>query len=54
MLSVREAAEYLGKTPSTFYKHWKGWGVPGYQVGRTLKFRQSELDTWLRSQRVTG
>ncbi len=48
MLSVRETAELLGVPLSTIYSQWRGWGLKAYRVGRALKFREREIESWLQ------
>lgn len=51
-LGNREAAEYCGIPLRTWQSHYLIWGVPCFRIGRAIKFRQSELDAWIESQRV--
>ena len=46
--SMNEIAEYLGITRDTVLA-WIKNGMPGVKVGRTWKFKISEVDAWMRS-----
>ena len=51
LLSTTAVAAYLGVPVATIYA-WrqKGNGPPGIKVGRHIKFRQADVDEWLRRQ----
>ncbi|NRQ38264.1 helix-turn-helix domain-containing protein [Nonomuraea sp. NN258] len=51
-MSVEEVAAYLGVPKSTVYDRWKDWGLKGYRVGRYLRFRERNVETWLEHQAV--
>ncbi len=48
------AAAYLGVTPRTLevWRCTKRHAIPYIKVGRLVKYRQSDLDTWLAGQTV--
>jgi excisionase family DNA binding protein len=46
MLTVAEAAEYLGLTKSAVYGE-VGHQIPRLATGRRIRFRRSDLDAWL-------
>jgi len=48
------AAAYLGVTPRTLevWRCTKRHQIPYIKVGRLVKYRQSDLDTWLTAQTV--
>ena len=48
--SMNEIAEYLGITRDTVLA-WIKNGMPGVKVGRTWKFKISEVDAWMRSNK---
>ena len=54
-LTVVEAASYLGLAVSTLNK-WRSYGGgPRFmRLGRAIRYRQSELDTYLIEQTVDG
>lgn len=51
LLSTEELADYVGKPIGTIYK-WrtKGVGPRGIKVGRTTRYRASEVRRWLEEQ----
>jgi excisionase family DNA binding protein len=55
LLSREEAAEYLGVKPQTLAV-WAITGryqLPMVRVGRRVKYRQGDLDSWLKKRTVT-
>ncbi|MFF4620907.1 helix-turn-helix domain-containing protein [Nonomuraea jabiensis] len=50
LMSVEEVAAYLGVPKSTVYDRWKDWGLPAFRVGRSLRFRERDVETWLAKQ----
>jgi excisionase family DNA binding protein len=52
LISLKDAAEFLDVPVSSMYKNWKRWGLTAYQVGRSLKFRERDVEAWLDRQRV--
>jgi excisionase family DNA binding protein len=59
LLSNREAAAYLGVRPQTL-KKWrcktykKRHRIPFLRVGRLIKYRQSDLLSWVNSREEAG
>ncbi len=52
LLTVREAAEYLGTTPATLYtKVWRR-EVPFIKLGRSVRFDVRDLDELIEQARV--
>ncbi len=47
--SMKEISEYLGITRDTALSWIENRGMPGVKVGRTWKFKISEVDAWMRS-----
>jgi excisionase family DNA binding protein len=51
LMSIRDVAEFLQLNQTTVYA-WAQQGIlPGYKLGRTWRFRPSELETWLEKRR---
>lgn len=51
LLTVQELATYLGIPTATLYT-WRhrGDGPPGFRVGRHLRYRQDDVEDWIRQQ----
>jgi excisionase family DNA binding protein len=54
-ININEAAEYLGVKVATI-RSWikKKNGIPAHKVGKFWKFKCSELDEWIKSDRGAG
>ncbi|MEV0417336.1 helix-turn-helix domain-containing protein [Streptosporangium canum] len=50
LLSVEELAEYLGVPKATIYDKRKEWGLPAYKIGKHLRFRERNVETWIEKQ----
>ncbi len=48
VVGVKAAARFLGVSPSLVYAYVERRQVPHYRLGRSIKFRVSELDEWLK------
>lgn len=48
LATVEEVAAFLQVPPKTIYR-WRylGEGPPGYRVGKHLRFRWTEVESWL-------
>jgi len=51
LLSTSELATFLGVPVATIYA-WrqKGYGPKGIRIGRHVRYRKEDVDTWLRRQ----
>ena len=47
ILSVQEAAKFLGKTPAALRNGYKRWGIPHFRLGGQIKFTQEALQEWV-------
>lgn len=47
--SMKEISEYLGITRDTALVWIEKHGMPAVKIGRTWKFKISEVDAWMRS-----
>ena len=47
---MNEISEYLGITRDTTLAWIEKRGMPGVKIGRTWKFKISEVDAWMRCQ----
>ena len=52
LMSVREAAAYIGLSPHTVYGMVSQRRIPYVKVGRLVKFNQATLDAWLKQHTV--
>lgn len=48
-MSVDEIAAYLGVSKDTVYTWANDRRMPGHRVGRLWKFKQDEVDGWVRA-----
>ena len=46
--SMNDVCEYIGCTRDTLLTWIREKGLPGVQIGRTWRFKLSEVDAWLR------
>ncbi len=54
-INIDEAAEYLGVKPSTIRSWIKTKNMPAHRVGgKLLKFKRSEIDKWVQSEKNTS
>ena len=53
LLTARELAELLGLSPSTVLDWFEAGRLPGFKLGRAVRFRESEVEAWLEARRVT-
>lgn len=51
LLTIREAAEFLGRGVNTLYLDCRAGLVPHYRIGHSLRFDMDELKAWLESNR---
>jgi len=47
--TATEAADYLAISEATLQRWVAVKGMPVHRVGRTLRFKLSEIDAWVRS-----
>lgn len=52
LISAQELAQLLGVKLSTIYDWVHTRKISFYKVGRLVKFKRSEIDRWLESQKV--
>jgi excisionase family DNA binding protein len=53
-LTTEEVLEYLQVNLRTIYRLIKAGKIPAVRVGRQWRFRKSDIDAWLESQRPRG
>ena len=47
LLNVKQVAEYLQLKESTIYSWAQDAKIPAIKIGRTWRFRRTDLDAWL-------
>ena len=52
LLTAAELAETLALSPSTVLDWFEAGRLPGFKIGRVVRFRESEVLAWLEAQRV--
>ena len=51
LMSLHDVARYLAMTDRTIYDWAQTGRIPAFKLGATWRFRRSEIDAWLQSQR---
>ena len=55
LLTAQELANHLGVPVATIYTwRYRHEGPHGFRVGRHLRFRWSDVDSWIAQQRETA
>ncbi len=54
IFTLREVAHYLKVTERTIYRLVAEQRIPGFKVGGSWRFRQADLDRWMRNQMYLG
>ena len=52
LLTARELAELLGVSPSTVLDWFEAGRLPGFELGRAVRFRETEIAAWLEEHRA--
>lgn len=47
LMTVKQVSEYLQLKGSTIYAWAQDGKIPAIKIGRTWRFRQTDLDSWL-------
>lgn len=50
-MTVNETSEYLNVKPSTIYQWAKVGGIPHFKLGKMIRFKREEIDTWMENHR---
>ena len=51
-LTVKELASYIKVKEKTLYGFVNQGSIPHYRVGKLIRFKQNEIDTWMQSKRA--
>ena len=54
LLSVTETAELLGVSPGYVRRLVRERRIPHHKIGKYLRFRSGDLDTWVEAGRVAA
>lgn len=47
LMTLEEFAEFLTVSPRWIYDNHEQLGIPALRIGRTLRFRSSDIESWL-------
>ncbi len=47
LLTLSQAAEYLATPERRLRDNWRRWGIRAYKVGRELRFRERDIESYL-------
>ena len=51
LVNAATLAEYLGVSTGTVLDWWEAGTLPGFKLGRAVRFRPSEVEPWLENCR---
>jgi excisionase family DNA binding protein len=47
LMTLEDLAQYLAVSPRWVYDNHQSLGMPALRIGRTLRFRRTQIDAWL-------
>ena len=50
LVTARAVAEHIGFSTAAVLDRWEGGELPGFKIGRAVRFRLSEIDAWLEEE----
>ena len=50
IMTIKELSEYLKIAEKTAYRFAAEGKIPGFKVGSAWRFRQKEIDAWIKKQ----
>jgi len=53
IMTVKELADYLKIAEKTAYRFALEKKIPGFKVGTAWRFRQKEIDEWIKKQTLS-
>lgn len=51
ILTIKEVADFLKLTEKTAYRLAAEGKLPGFKVGGSWRFKQSDIDTWIEESK---
>jgi len=54
MLSIKDVLALLGISRTTLYHLTKQGEIPSYQIGGSVKYKQSEIDAYIERKKRTS
>jgi excisionase family DNA binding protein len=45
-------AEFLAVPERTLRENWRRWGLSAHRVGRAIRFRERNIETWLDANKI--
>lgn len=51
LMSIKDVADFLKLNQTTIYAWAQKGTLPGYKLGRTWRFRLSDIEAWLQERR---
>ena len=51
ILTLKEVAEYLKLAEKTAYRLAAEGKIPGFKVGGSWRFKESDIESWIRDQK---
>ncbi|CAM3733258.1 methylation-associated defense system helix-turn-helix domain-containing protein MAD1 [Halomonas casei] len=52
ILTIREVADFLKLTEKTAYRLAAEGKLPGFKVGGSWRFKQSDIDSWIEESKA--
>jgi excisionase family DNA binding protein len=52
LIGCKELAEFLSVPERTVRENWRRWGITAYKVGRAIRFRERDVETFLQKNIV--
>ncbi|WP_417667260.1 methylation-associated defense system helix-turn-helix domain-containing protein MAD1 [Pseudidiomarina sp.] len=52
ILTIKEVADFLKLTEKTAYRLAAEGKLPGFKVGGSWRFKQSDIDAWIEESKV--
>lgn len=52
ILTIKEVSKYLKLAEKTAYRLASDGKIPGFKVGGAWRFRQTEIDAWIKEQEL--